>query len=368
MKRKKTMKKGLYMAVFFLLLAALLLGYFFGGRPSVRGIFWDGKIGAQVETDSSFVYAAKKYNGGVAVFGKEGIVGITNSGRKAWEVPFAVSDPILAASGRYVLAGERGGYRLLLLAGGSVKQEMQMQGKIISASVNRKGAFAVITEERGYKGCVRVFTASGKELYAWHSAEQNILSAVVSEDNKKLAVSVVNMTDLARVCTVYQFDLRETSPRMLDVGHENLVSNLVYNGKELVCIGDEALYYFAGDGKQKYKLDYAGRELQKYSFYPGGTLALAFWGGQGGSSGTVEFYDFNGRQKGSCPVNGAISAMDTFGKYAVVTTQGGLMVIEQNGKIKEEKAEILGVHHVFLCGSRNRVFLLSGTQGGMHIL
>ncbi len=362
-------RKPLYIAVFALLLVALLLWYFIGGRPSVTGLFRDGAYGAQIELDTSFGYATRKYNGGVAVFGKEGIVGIANSGRQAWEIDFPVTNPILSCSGRYVLAAERGGKKLILAAGGNVRQEMETDETILYASVNSKGAFAVVTEERGYKGRVKVYDVRGKELYAWHSADQNILSAAVSEDNRKLAVSVVNMTDLSRLCTVLQFDLQETSPRILDVGNENLVANIVYNGSELLAVGDEALYYFKKDGTEKFRLDYGGRELQKYSFYPGGVLCMGFWGGAGGSAAAVEFYDLNGNCKGSCAVSGTISGMDTFGRYAVVATQDGLMVIGQNGKVKARQEETgIGAEKIFLCGSRNRVFLLSGISAGMYIL
>ncbi len=362
------LKKPFYILGAMLVILALLFWYFLGGRPAVMGLFQNGTYGTQIELDTSFSYATQKYNGGVAVFGKDGIVGISNAGRKSWKIDFSVTDPILSCSGRYVLAAERGGYKLILSSGGNIKQEMTMDEKIISASVNRKGTFAVVTEERGYKGRVKVFSANGKELYAWHSAEQNILSAVVSEDSRNLAVSVVNMSDLSRVCSVYRFDMKETSPRILDVGNENLSANLIFSGNELIAIGDEALYCFKSNGEQKFKIDYAGRELQKYSFYPGGILTLGFWGGQEDSSSAVEFYDLNGNLKGTCPVSGAISAMDTFGRYAAITTRDGLLVIGQNGKVKAEETAAFGTQKVFLCGSRSRVFLLSGTNAGMYVL
>ncbi len=365
----KTIRKPLYIAVFVLLLAALLLWYFLGGRPSVAGLFRNGAYGAQIELDTSFGYAAQKYNGGVAVFGKESIVGIANSGRKAWEIDFPATNPILSCGGRYILAAERGGNKLILTAGGKVRQEMETDEEILFASVNSKGAFAVVTKERGYKAGVKVYDGKGRELYAWHSAEQNILSAAVSEDNKKLAVSVVNMTDLSRLCSVLQFDLQETSPRILDVGNENLVADVIYNGSELMAVGDETLYYFKKDGTEKFHLNYGGRELQKYSFYPGGVLCMGFWGGQEGSAAAVEFYDLNGNRKGSCAVSGTISGMDTFGRYAVVTTQEGLLVIGQNGKVKAHQSETgIGAERIFLCGSRSRVFLLSGISAGMYVI
>jgi len=361
------MKKWIHVGVFVVLLAVLLAWYFSDGRPAVTGLFRNGSYGTQMELDSSFSYAAGKYNGGVAVCGKNSIVGINNGGRKAWEVEFSATVPILSCNGRYVLAAEQGGRKLLLLSGGRVRYEMETREEIITASVNSKGVFAVVSEERGYKGCVRVYNSKGNELYAWHSAEQNILTAAVSEDSKKLAVSVANMTDLSRVCTVLQFDMDETTPRMLTVGDENLTANLVYNGTELTAIGDEALYYFKSDGTEKFRLDYAGRELQKYSFYSGGVLCLCFKGGQSGGASSVEFYDSNGKMKGSCMVDEAVSALDTFGTYAVVTTQSGFLIVSQNGAVRARRDEGISAERIFMCGGRNRLFLLSGISAGMYI-
>ena len=367
MRRNKMQKKPLFTFLVLILILALALLYFVSGRPALQGLFQSGEYGASLELDTSFVYAAQKYTGGVAVFGKEGIVGISNLGKQVWEVDFPVTDPILSCSGGYVLAAERGGQTLRLLSGGKVRQEMEMENDIISASVNRKGTFAVVTKERGYKGCVQVFSKRGKPLFKWHSAEQNILSAVVSEDNKKLAVSVVNMTDLSRMCTVLQFDMRETSPQVLEVGNENLVANLQYNGNELICIGDEALYCFKNNGTEKFHMDYAGRKLQMYSFYPGSLLTLGFWSGEQDGGSVVEFYDTNGRKRGGHTVYGALAGLDIYGKFAVVTTAEEIMVLGANGKVKLQKEEEHGMQKAFLCGNRNRVFLLSGNLGSMYI-
>ncbi len=368
MRSRRITKKESILGGIALFLLVLLFLYAFGGRPSVRGLLQNGSYGTKVELDTSFVYASQKYTGGVAVFGKEGVQGISNSGRVDWKIDFPVTDPILSCSGRYILAAARGGNAVKLITGGRVVQSMETDGAILTASVNKKGAFTLVTEERGYKGKLQVFSRKGETLYTWHSAEQNILAAAVCEDNKRVAVSLVNMSDMQRVSVVYQFDMREASPRVLDVGNENLVSALVYNGKELACIGDEALYYFKADGKEGFCLSYGGRELQKYSFHPGNILALGFWGGQADASTTVELYDTNGNLKGSCPTEGALSGMDTFGSYTLASTQNALYVIDRNGKIVTKAEVEHGISRVFLSGSRNRMFILYGAWAGMYIV
>ncbi len=361
-------KKPLYIAVFALLLIFLLLWYFLGGKPSVLGLFKNGEFGERVKLDSSFTYVSAKYSGGVAVFGKDAVFGISNAGQKNWQIPFTVSDPILSASGKYVLAAERGGSRVLLISGGKVRQEAEMEGAIITPSVNKKGAYAVVMKERGFKGLVKVFNAKGKELFAWHSAEQNILSVALSEDSKRLAVSVVNMKDLSKLTTLLQFEMKETVPEVLDVGDENLVSTLLYNKGDLIAAGDEALYCFNKDGSQKYRLDYSGREMQKFSMYAGGIMAMIFRGADDGSGNTVEFYDGLGRKKGSASVSGNISSLDTFGNYAVITAQNELYVIRHNGKIIAQRTLDNSANRAFLCSSRNRIFLMGGSHVGMYIL
>lgn len=364
----RKISKPLYIGTVILLAAALLCLYFFGGRPSVLGLFRTGSVGTQMELDTSFSYATQKYNGGVAVLGKDGLVGMSNTGRRAWDISFPVTNPLLSANGRYILAAEDGGTKAVLCVGGKVKREFHSEEKIHAVYVNARGASLLLTEERGYKGCIQVYNRNGKEIYKWHSAGQNILSAVLSEDTTRMAVSVVNMQDASRLCSVFEFNLKETAPRTLQVGDENLVANLVYNKNELCAIGDEALYYFKKNRELKFSMDYAGRTLQRYSFYSGGVLSMAFLGGTEGGATAVEFYDTNGVLKGSCPVSGAVSAMDTFGNYALVSTQGGTLVIGKDGKIKDKHETLISGKSVFLCGGRNRVFHLSGTQAGVYIL
>ncbi len=361
-------KKLFYTATVLLLCIALLLVYALGGRPSMLRLFKKGAFGAAIAQEASFSYTAAKYNGGVAIFGKDGLLGVSNAGRKAWEIDFPVTRPLLYSSGRYILAAEEGGTHAILCAGGKIKHEIHTDAKIISGAVNARGVFALVTEERGYKGMVRVYATNGKVLYTWHSAAQNILSVALSADGQNLAVAVVNMQDLSQLCTVLRFNLKKTTPESLSVGDENLVANLIYNGNELVAIGDEALYYFKKDGTLRFKLDYAGRTLQRHSFDAGGVLALAFWGGQESGSSAIEFYETNGKLKGSCPIDGAILSMDTFGNYAAVSTQNGIIIAGKNGKEKGKLEHVSSGEHIFLCGSRNRVFLLSGINGSMYLI
>ncbi|MDD6309188.1 MAG: DUF5711 family protein [Clostridia bacterium] len=355
---------GAAVLVFLAVVAAAL--YFAGGRPVITALFRDGAFGARIEMDTSFGYTAKKYDGGVLVLGKEGLCAVTNAGRKAWQISFPVTRPILDTGDRYAIAADRGSKTAILVASGRVKERIETDESIQTASVNRQGTFALVTEERGYKGRVKVYNNAGKEIYTWHSAAQDILSAAVSEDSKLLAVSVVNTEDLSKLCTVLLFRLDAKEPTVCDVGDENLVANLIFNGRELLAVGDESLYYFKGDGQQKFMLDYKGCDLQAYSFNKGGVLSLGFAGGAEGNR--AEFYDTNGKKKGSCAVKGVIEDMDTFGRYTAINTAEGLLVVDSAGRVKTERDMEIAAQQIFLCGSRNRMFIISGVSAGMYIL
>ncbi len=361
-------KKIIYMCAVIVCVLSLLLWFFLDGRPAILGLFKSGTYGNKLELDSTMTYAVQKYNGGVAVFGKDRVCGISNSGKMAWNFDFSATEPILSTAGKYILAAERGGNRLLLISGGKIKYEHNTENEILTASVNKKGTFSVVTKERGYKGCVKVYDIKGKELYAWHSASQNILSSAISEDGKKLSVAVVNTEDISRMCTILEFDMKQTVPKKLEVGDENLVANILYNKNLLLAIGDETLLCFDADGKQKFSMDYKGKTLIKYSIYSGGVLALAFRSEENGNNSVIEFYDMNGKQKGSCVINGRVTSMDTFGKYAAVTTPSSVYVISQKGKIRAERTVESMVQRVFLCGSRNRMFFVTGTYASMYVL
>lgn len=366
--RNKRMRKLVAISLTAVLFITALLLYFGGGKPVITAIFRDGAYGTRIEMDTSFGYSIRKYDGGVAVLGKEGLSTITNSGRDAYKIEFPVTKPILSANGSFILAADHGGTTVLLTHRGKERHRMETEQKILTASVNPRGAFAVVTEERGYKGCVRVYNASGKELFSWHSASQNILSAVVSEDSKKLAVALVNTEDLSKLCTVFLFDLDDVTPKVCDVGDENLVVGMAFCGSELLVFGDEVLYGFRKDGAPKFTVDYEGRELSGYSYYSGGIVALGLSGGNEAGKNAVETYDTNGRKKGSFHVESSIQWVDTYGKYVAVNTTDGLFVTDGAGRIKTQNKLDIAPQAVFLCGSRNRVFITSGVRAGMYIL
>ncbi len=366
--KNKRMRQLISIGSAAVLLLLVVILYFGGGKPVLTSVFRDGAYGTRIEMDTTFGYSIRKYDGGVAVLGKDGISAITNAGRSAWDVSFPVTNPILSASGKFVLAADSGGKTALLLSDGREKQRFETTEGILYASVNQKGTVALVTEERGYKGCVRVYNSAGKELYAWHSAEQDILCASVSEDSKKLAVAVVNTEDLSKLCKVFLFKLNDVTPQAISVGDENLVIDLKFCGRELMVIGDEAVYAFKDNGTEKFVIDYAGHELEAYSYYGGGVLSLGLSNGHEMGGSVAKVYDTNGNLKGSFAAKGTITSMDTFGKYVAVNTTEGLTVIDSAGRVKTENTLEIASQEVFLCGSRNRVFVISGVSAGMYIL
>ncbi len=364
----KRLRRLIALGSMVILLILTVILYFGGGKPVLTAVFRDGAYGTRIEIDTSFGYAIRKYDGGVAIFGKEGILAITNAGRKAWEKEFPATNPILSANGSFVLAADRGGKSAILLADGKEKRRIETKDSILSVDVNAKGNFLLVTEERGYKGCVRLFNSAGKEIYTWHSAEQNILSAAVSEDGKQLAVAVVNTEELSKLCTVFLFKINDTTPKALAINDENLAIELIFCGRELMVIGDESVHCFKEDGTKKFVIDYAGRDLQAYSFYSDGVLALGLSGNSSINGNIAEMYDTNGKLKGSYQAKGTITCMDSYGKYVAVNTTEGLTVVDSAGRVKSENTLEIATQEVFLCGSRNRVFIISGISAGMYIL
>lgn len=366
----KKKKKINYILISFVILAVAAIFLFrFLGNPFLG--FKRGHYGERLELDSASSYASAKYTGGVALFGKDGIRGISNTGRIAWTVDFSSSQPVLIASGEYLLAAERNGKALKLIKGGREKCSLSIDGNMIACNVNRNGYFVVVSTERGYKAKVTAYDKKGQSLYTWHSAENNVISCAISDSGKIMALSVLNSENPKEISNVMIFDIKGDDIVTAAANENNLISNVIFYGNKILAVGDRGSIYYSYSGEIRKTIDYKGRTLQEFSCYSDGILAMGFNkidNGDYHAGSVVEVYDSNGKMTGSARTDSDISFLDTYGRYVLVNTESGVSVINSGGDVVSNAELTSGAFDAYMCGSRNRLFLMSGTVAGIYIL
>ena len=239
----------------------------------------------QAETFSYDDYMLSRFASfqrGVALLSEDRLVIYGPSGQEKYGVDCAFGQPALAVSDRTVLAYDRGGQSVILTDNSTTLLKKDWDGALITACMNRKGAFALVSAERGYASVCNVFDDRQREIYKWYSRDQYILSASLSPSTGLLALCSygqepggrqtgrVTLLDTGRDDKpVMTRDLPDTMP--LGVGF--MSEKLFYTVTEA-----DASFY---NEKGELLLDWSfgGRRLLDYAASDEGFLALCLSGG-----------------------------------------------------------------------------------------
>ena len=196
---------------------------------------------------------------------------------------------------------------------------------IITADMNQNGWFALVTAEPGYKGLVSVYNAACEKQYEWWSGAGYVLRAVLSPDNRQLAVLTVESEG-----TILRFfPLNSDTPR----SELTLAGDLIYdlsflNASTVRAVGDEGLFIVNQDGVIRGQYSLEGRYLLDYSFGSTSFTALFVSDYRGGGGGTLLTLDDSGKLLASQALDRDVVSMSASGRQLLVMTGGGLVLYD----------------------------------------
>lgn len=226
---------------------------------------------------------------------------------------------------------------------------------IISASVNDSGAFAVISEESGSKGLVRVFDNSGELLYQWYSGTGYPLRAQVSPDNKHLAV--LCLTEDGSVLHFFKLSSEDEQATLSYPGQ--LLYDLHYmSPSRLAVLGCEGMYFAANDGSEVGFYDFGGRYLSAYDFGGSGFAAVYLSEYRAGTGGTLLTLDSEGAVLGNTTLDGDLISLSAQGRQVLYAAADRLELYSQSLQLIESSYELITAKHALL-RPKGDVLLLS---------
>lgn len=120
------------------------------------------------------------------------------------------SSVLMRQAGSYVLLVEQEGEKAQLYTRSAMIAEVTAEHAIVSASVNSKGQFALLTQgPQGYASQVTVYSRSGKVLYT-RSRTQQVTEVALSTDGKQVALVTVQAVNGSLDSSVDVFSLDST--------------------------------------------------------------------------------------------------------------------------------------------------------------
>lgn len=363
---KKTKNKKLFLVLAVLFLATAALVYINLVHSAYSKILSLDKSSIMSLEESTYIFG--KTSEGIVACGQDGLTVINKNGEILWKYSLSVNNPMLSCAGAYALYTDIGGNDSFLVSGGNEVYHHKSPYRITTAKVNKSGYLTVVSKERGYKSQVAVISPTGTEVYVWHSAKYYIVDAICDNSCRGMFVSVLNSDSSDSMYKLLYFSFKDTEPKSLETGGDNLIASLECYGNNVIGIGDMGAYGFDKNGKRLFEIDYGGRALQEYSI-GSSFLALGLTKGSvdGYYTGSIlEVYNFNGNLNGTYEISDEITFLDTDNNKVLVNSEDGAYILSGSCHLYGNLTFENEVREGLIFGEGKKLMLVNGSSVNIY--
>ena len=167
--------------------------------------------------------------------------------------------PALTAGNRLALIYDRGGSGLAVSTSYGQVWNKTLDSTILSASMSPKGAFALVTNETGYRCAVSVYDSSQRLLCKWLTSQYYILSASVNHNAGAFAALCFSSEDSGVKTEVMLFRVGEEKAfASIDLQDRSVCSMKYDNSGNLFILCEDSLLVLDGQGKPLLDRSFSG--------------------------------------------------------------------------------------------------------------
>lgn len=338
---KKKSHRGRQFLIFFLTLAVVLgvvlvAAYRDGTGFDLLRRYWNYGGSTSVDSEGIYRYESSAHNR-FAVLGDHLVVLsdtalriLDQEGGEVWSATVNMASPTLHLGGNRAVAYDVGGTELYVLdrEGEVLHLTAGEEEPFIAATLNEAGWLAVTMEKRGYKGCVTVYNAEQKEVFAFRSAKRFVADAYVTDDNRSLAAVTLGQEGGIFISNMVLYNLKEQTeePRVSYAVKDGLVVEISQQGNQLVTVSDTCMTFADLNGQVKAEYPYGGSYLRGYDTAGNGFAVLLLNRYQSGSVGRLVTVGPDGTEMASLDVNQEILGISAAGRYLAVLYANSLVI------------------------------------------
>ncbi len=161
-------------------------------------------------------------------------------------------DPALTAGSRLALIYDRGGENLAVVTSYSEVWSKTLDSTILSASMNAKGAFSLVTNETGYRCAVSIYDEQQVLLCKWMTSQHYVLAASVNHKANAFAALCFSTGDNTMNTQAMLFRVgEETAFAAIDLQGRTICSMKYDNSGNLFILCEDGLVVVDASGDIK---------------------------------------------------------------------------------------------------------------------
>lgn len=246
----------------------------------------------------------------------------SNSGLLYIDEQVKMSQPVIVTCGSYAVAYDVGGNDLYVIHNKEVvRTYSSAQGcDLLSVRINENGYLAVVEQASGYKASVKVFDADKQLLLTENVSSEYVMDAILSPDNKRLAVVTIGQKDKVFNSTINLYGCEEGDLIASTTLENQFVLDLNWKGSLLWVQERDGAAVLDSDLKVLGNWTESNQYLQGYSLDGDGYAVEVFSWYKTGGSGEVLLINENGDAEVSQAISGEVLSVSAAGKYIAVLT------------------------------------------------
>jgi len=255
--------------VFIIIVVTLIISNGFGLFSQRAPVISVNEFNFEIGRERQFA----QMDGSIAAVGTLGVQVLDAGGRETLRDPFRMTQPALVNQGNLCIAFDIGGTTVRVFDTTQVIASVETEAPVVSASINQNGWFCIVTQEGGgIRGTVEVFNSNGSIVYRVNMRSGFVLSAILSPDNKNLAI--LNLIDSGSRITFYHDLDPEGEPFAQFDLPDGLIIDIRYlSNDDILAISTDYLFLVNSSGESKSIYPYTDNRLGSYS-YDDGFIAL----------------------------------------------------------------------------------------------
>ena len=169
-----------------------------------------------------------------------------------YQVSGSYRTPALTAGNRLALIYDRGGSNLSVVTSYSQVWSKTLDSTILSATMNRRGDFALVTNETGYRCAVTVYNNKQTMLCKWLTSQHYILTAAVNHNASAFAALCFSMGDKSMNTQAMLFRTGEEKAfSTIDLQGRTVCSMKYDNSGNLFILCEDGLLVIDSNGNTK---------------------------------------------------------------------------------------------------------------------
>lgn len=205
----------------------------------------DDKIYKELDYEFSKKPKVVVYKGNIVQCQKEHLKIYDKNGKLQNSMYLDFDSPILKANGNYLVVADMNGNKFIEFEGTRKKWEKVKEGNIINIDVNKNGFVTVVNKGTNVLSEATVYDKEGVECITFGKAQNYIIDAKVSNDNKKVVLNCVDTKGIKLNSILEFIDIKGKNVKTMASYEDKLFLDMKFaKDDNLVALtGNEIIYY-----------------------------------------------------------------------------------------------------------------------------